>query len=185
MTSDKCILSNNMRPCTGDKVVVVGSGAMLFRYWWHISSPLWFYLKLKIILVVPNIQKNILSISQLTFYHPCLCEFSSIDFAIKDKMIGRILNKGWGQGMFILSHIQLVYTSLQDSSKLMNKFGMLTLAILTFHLVWQLQNKGTIKVSNKQPIPFVYESCTMAKASQLPFISINKRSSSSFELVHF
>lgn len=33
MTSDKCILSNNMRPYTGDKVVVVGNGAMLFRYW--------------------------------------------------------------------------------------------------------------------------------------------------------
>lgn len=50
-------------------------------------------LRLKNILAVPEIKKNLLSIGQLTYDNPCSIEFSSYDFVIKDRQ-GRILAKG-------------------------------------------------------------------------------------------
>ena len=43
-------------------------------------------LKLKKLLVVPKIKKNLLSIGQLTFDNPCSIEFSSTSFVIKDQL---------------------------------------------------------------------------------------------------
>ena len=42
-------------------------------------------LKLKNLLVVPEIKKNLLSIGQLTFDNLCSLEFSSTSFVIKDQ----------------------------------------------------------------------------------------------------
>ena len=51
-------------------------------------------------------------------------------------------------------------------------------------LVHYLHNKGAIKISHKAHLSFICDHCTMAKASELPFLSINKRSSVPFELIH-
>lgn len=51
-------------------------------------------------------------------------------------------------------------------------------------LIHYMQNTGAIKVSHRQPLPFICEPCTMAKASEFPFSSVNKRSDNPFELVH-
>ena len=50
------------------------------------------------VLVVPEIKKNLLSVSQLTKNHSCLFEFCSSGFKIKDKENGRILARRHKQG---------------------------------------------------------------------------------------
>ena len=55
----------------------------------------------------------------------------------------------------------------------------------SMRLVQHLHKKGAIKVSNKQFLDFICESCNLAKATQLPFLPVNKRSHLPFELVHF
>ena len=54
----------------------------------------------------------------------------------------------------------------------------------SLRLVHHLHNKGAIRVSNKQPISFICNHYTLAKSSQMPFLSINKRSTLPFALVH-
>ena len=51
-------------------------------------------------------------------------------------------------------------------------------------LVHYLDNKGAIKISHKVHLSFICDHCTMAKASEMPFLSINKKSTLPFELLH-
>ena len=51
-------------------------------------------------------------------------------------------------------------------------------------LVKHLHHKGSIKLYNKESFPFICDSYTLAKAHELPFLPINKRSSFPFVLIH-
>ena len=186
MTNDAGILSN-VRPYQGNTCIAVGNGDILdISHVGDTSIPLssGATLPIKDVMVVPGIQKNLLSISQLTSSFPCICEFSDDGFVIKDKTTGMTLTKGLRMGD--------VYTLPR---KISANFSMRfqTAAAHVWHarlghpnirLVHHLSNKGAIKISNKEPSSFICDHCTMAKASQLPFISVNKRSSFPFELIH-
>ena len=100
-------------------------------------------------------------------------------------MIGKILNKGMRTGdvyllpQLISAHFSTRFQMVDD------RIWHARLGQPHMRLVRHLQNKGSIKVSNKQSSSsFICESCNMAKASQLPFVPITRRSKAFFELVH-
>ena len=84
MVNDAGILSN-VHPYLGNTCIVAGNGDILdISHIGDTSLPLsnGSNLPIKDVLVVLGIQKNLLSISQLTTAYPCTCEFCDIGFLI-------------------------------------------------------------------------------------------------------
>ena len=74
-------------------------------------------LKLKKLLVVPEIKKNLLSIGQLTADNPCSIEFSSTGFVIKDQL-QQVLAKGTKKGgLYALEENVIQAITVTKSSK--------------------------------------------------------------------
>ncbi|GMY21931.1 Zinc finger, CCCH-type [Fagus crenata] len=121
ITGDPGILENVI-PYTGTDKVMVGDGNLL-----HISHIGNARIKagskpiiLKNVLLVPNMKKNLISISQLTDDLSCLVEFSSKGFLIKDLKTRKILALGTTQGgLYILNdcHEALFSTRFRTTSE--------------------------------------------------------------------
>lgn len=76
---------SNLVPYKGADSVMVGNGVFLIML-----EPVIFqqnsatYIPLKDVLVVPAIQKNLLSVSKLTQDYPCYFRFNNFGFTVKD-----------------------------------------------------------------------------------------------------
>jgi histone deacetylase 1/2 len=85
MTGQPSMLSN-IREYYGTNYVIIGNGSSLpilgigdtFVKQRNTALPL------KNVLFVPNLKKNLLSVSQLTTQFPVNCEFSDVDFCVKE-----------------------------------------------------------------------------------------------------
>lgn len=55
-------------------------------------------LKLKDVLVIPKLKKNLLSVSKLASDNACLLEFTDCDFVVKDKKTRNLLAEGSRKG---------------------------------------------------------------------------------------
>jgi len=69
-------------------------------------------LPLNDVLLVPDLKKKLLSVSQLTTQFPVNCEFSDIDFCIKERQTGQLVITGWRKGdLYTLSTMPDLYFS--------------------------------------------------------------------------
>lgn len=102
----------NLKPYKGNDAIMVGNGEILLIT--HIgetkintdSSSI----PLKNVLLVPNIKKDLLSVSQLTTAFPYTFEFSSTGCMIKDRSIGRIVATWNRRGdLYALNGTQAAY----------------------------------------------------------------------------
>ena len=174
ITGDPGILENVI-PYTGTDKVMVGDGNLL-----HISHIGNARIKagskpiiLKNVLLVPNMKKNLISISQLTDDLSCLVEFSSKGFLIKDLKTRKILALGTKQGgLYILNdcHEALFSTRFKTTSETVwhKRLGHPQPLVVRF-----LNNKGLITVDGWNQSHFVCDSCQMSKSSRLPFVHSN------------
>ena len=94
MTSNKGMLSH-LRPYRRHESVMVGNGTLLPIT--HIGHTTISYgntvLPLKNVLVVPDLERNLLSIGQLTANYPLNCDFFGASFVIKERDTKKILLK--------------------------------------------------------------------------------------------
>ncbi|KAJ0099696.1 hypothetical protein Patl1_21683 [Pistacia atlantica] len=69
-------------------------------------------LPLNDVLLVPNLKKNLLSVSQLTTQFPINCEFSNVDFCVKERETGQAMMIGKREGdLYVLSTSPELYFS--------------------------------------------------------------------------
>ncbi|KAJ0020614.1 hypothetical protein Pint_32437 [Pistacia integerrima] len=110
MTSNEGNLYN-LRPYTGNDHVMLGNGEFLKVT--HTGDALLGFgqsaIVLRNVLLVPELERSLLSIGQLTSDYSVTCEFSNDDFVIKDKLTQQVLMRGlkrediWHQR---LGHVQ-------------------------------------------------------------------------------
>lgn len=95
MTSDASNLKN-LKPYFGNDTIMVGNGTQLSIS--HIRDAQLSFGSTSIdvpdALLITEIKKSLLSVSQLTSEFPCTFEFSADGFAIKKQRTGKILAKG-------------------------------------------------------------------------------------------
>ena len=115
ITDDPGTLSK-LTPYVGSDSVIVGNGSELsitHTGHAHIFSP-GSSLSLNNVLVVPNIKKNLLSVSQLTSDYPCYFIFDDHGFVIKDLRTHRVLASGSKEdGLYVLQRapIQVFFSN--------------------------------------------------------------------------
>lgn len=69
-------------------------------------------LPLKNVLLVLNLTKNLLSVSQITTQFPVNCEFSNVDFCVKERETGQAMITGKRKGdLYVLSTFPELYFS--------------------------------------------------------------------------
>ena len=68
-------------------------------------------LPLNDVLFVPHLKKNLLSVSQLTDQFLVKCEFTDIDFFIKERKTGQIVITGRRKGLYVISNSPELYFS--------------------------------------------------------------------------
>ncbi|GAV79639.1 hypothetical protein CFOL_v3_23103 [Cephalotus follicularis] len=107
-------------------------------------------LSLKQVLVVPDIKKNLLSVSQLTSDLPCSVNFTGNGFVVKDLMMKRILSSGSKEnGLYVLKDASIV-ANFSNRSRTVNediwhkRFGHPQIRITRF-----LNKSGSISFSKK------------------------------------
>uniref|UniRef100_A0A2N9H9U6 Retrovirus-related Pol polyprotein from transposon TNT 1-94-like beta-barrel domain-containing protein n=1 Tax=Fagus sylvatica TaxID=28930 RepID=A0A2N9H9U6_FAGSY len=106
ITDDPGILSD-LKPYVGSDSVMVGNGHQLPIT--HTGNahifPTDSSLSLNNVLVVPDIKKNLLSVSQLTCDYPCYFLFDNHGFVIKDLRTHQVLASGSKEdGLYVLQH---------------------------------------------------------------------------------
>lgn len=91
MTNFTCNLSK-FKTYKGKDRIVVGNGSELGIT--HVGSTKISGLKINEMLVVPELKKNLISVSKITKDNACTIEFSDSDFVVKDKKTRMLLAKG-------------------------------------------------------------------------------------------
>jgi hypothetical protein len=118
MTGKTSMLSN-IRQCSGKDFVLIGDGSPLpihcigdsFIKQKNITLPL------HDVLLVPDLTKILLSVSQLTKLFPVNCEFSNVDFCVKERETGEPMITGRRKGdLYVLSSFPELYFSQRFKS---------------------------------------------------------------------
>ena len=175
ITDDPSILSK-LQSYVGSDSVMVGNGSELpITHTGHanIFSP-GSSLTLNNVLVVPDIKKNLLSVSQLTSDYPCYFQFDDHGFVIKDLRTHKVLASGSKEaGLYVLRHapVQVFFSNrfrVVDSTIWHGRLGHPQPRILNF-----LHHNKLISV-NKKSVGLC-KSCALSKSCRLPFFpSMNK-----------
>ena len=98
------------------------------------------------VLFVPNLKKNLLSVSQLTSQYPVNCEFSNVNFCVKERNTGRPLITGRRKGnLYVLSDEPEAHFSYRFKSGTTNIWHQ-RLGYPQFSTIPLLKNKGFIDV---------------------------------------
>lgn len=113
MTGKPSMLSN-IRQYSGTNSVLIGDGSSLpilgigdsFINQKNITLPL------HDVLLVPDLTKNMLSVSQLTKQFPITCEFSNVDFCVKERETGEpMITKRRKGDLYVLSSMPELHFS--------------------------------------------------------------------------
>ncbi|OMO62605.1 Integrase, catalytic core [Corchorus capsularis] len=138
------------------------------------------------VLVVPDIKKNLISISQLTTDNPFNVEFSDIGFQIRDRRTGEVIATGKR-----VDDLYVLESSEKAKAFFSTRFRVVTRSVWHSRLghpqvsvVQYLDNKKLIHCSNKQSPSHICSSCQMGKACRLSFLSLSDFSTTPFEITH-
>ena len=185
-------LTNNMdnlnlqsEDYTGSDHVLVGNGAGLQIS--HVGSSIFTPSKtpfvLKQLLLVPEIQKNLISVQQFCNDNLVFFEFHDQFFLIKDYS-GKILHRDtFKDGLYSLSNLSDIFsshalTAVRESYQIWhNRLGHASFPVLQKSI-----SAFTLPVANKK-LP-VCSDCQLAKSSQLSFNTSNHKSIHPLDIVH-
>lgn len=186
MTNDEGKLSH-LKPYKGSDAIYVGNGDRLPIS--HIGNACVIVnegpLKLKDVLVVPDLQKNLMSIGKLTSNNLCTFEFTASDFVVKD-CNQRIIVRGHKNGQLCVlgetSQEALSARRKGDSSKTIwhQRLGQPNSKILSL-----LKEKKTVDIIHWMNQPTICISCQRGKSCKLPFHHLNKISKYPLEKIHY
>jgi len=174
----------NLKPYFGTDKVFVGNGQAL-----PISHKGKIFLKttqgklhLNNTLVVPNLKKNLLLVSQLTNDNDCIFEFNSNGFVIKDQK-QRILAEGHKQGNLYALKGE-TFEALSTIKEASPDIWHARLGHPNFKFLQTLDNKKVINVSNWLTKNTLCTSCQFGKRCKLPFNKSNSTSRFPLEKIH-
>jgi len=96
----------NIRNHYGSDSVLIGDGSSILIHGIGDSSITQKnkILPLNDVLLVPDLKRNLLFVSQLTSQFLVNCEFSDIDFCIKKRQTGQLMITGWRKGDLYFSN---------------------------------------------------------------------------------
>jgi hypothetical protein len=136
------------------------------------------------VLLVPDLKKNLLSISQLTSQFPVNCEFSNVDFCVKEHKTGHQLITRKKKGdLYVLSNVPEAHFSYRFKSGTANIWHQ-RLGHPQASAVPLLKNKGLIDVIGPSRTEHLCDSCQLGKLSKLPFAHSEHSSSGIFDKIH-
>ncbi|KAF6152047.1 hypothetical protein GIB67_031369 [Kingdonia uniflora] len=173
----------NIKPYFGSDYVMVGNGNQLPIT--HMGETRIANSKLHLhnVLVVPDIKKNLISVSQLTDSYPCDFMFNARGFVIKDQTTNQVMASGNKKtGLYVLENAKSMALfsnrfCVVDEDTCHRRLGHPQIRVLNF-----LQQNKAILV-NKKTFNF-YKSCVMNKSSKLPFFPSNNRASEPINKIH-
>lgn len=164
MASSAASVSQPM-PYAGNSKVAFGDGNVLPIS--HIGqSMIHNNIKLRDVLVVPTITKNLLSISKLTTDNSMDVLFSQPHFYIQDRATKQVLAKGrCEQGLYVLSNKPEAFTAMACSKlKASYELWHSRLGHVSFDTISLLNKLGHLSVMSLLPSPVVCSPCQLAKA---------------------
>ncbi|KAJ6866233.1 Retrovirus-related Pol polyprotein from transposon TNT 1-94 [Populus alba x Populus x berolinensis] len=185
MTSKPGMLTD-VRKYFGNDSVVIGNGSSLPIVGIGDSFIKQNNTKLPIndVLLVPELTKNLLSISQLTKQFPVNCEFSDVDFCVKERKTGQPLITGRRKGDLYVLHnspeLHFSYRFKTGSAEVWHQ----RLGHPQASAVQLLKNKGLIDVTGAMKTEQLCDSCQLGKLSKLPFSHSEHSSTDVFEKIH-
>ncbi|KAE8692073.1 hypothetical protein F3Y22_tig00110860pilonHSYRG00043 [Hibiscus syriacus] len=189
MTNDVAALDNSV-PYTGNQRVYIGNGtSMPISRIGSISSIVTSHpLPLSDVLLVPNLTKNLLSISNLTRENNCLITFSSSSFTIHDLATRTVVGvKRCEKGLYVLDRGHASF--LSSLSKCTSRASSVTwhprLGHPSFRIVSSLNKHGAITLSHNNKIDSKpCFGCQLGKIHRLPFSNSDQRCASLFERIY-
>ena len=147
-------------------------------------------LMLRDVLLVPQLTRNLLSISQLTQQYLVKCEFTDDLFCVKERATGRILIMGQRKGdLYMLSKKK--EANFFKEANFSNRHTSGTEELWHQHLghpqnstINILRTNKLISVSSNKRADTLCESCQLGKLSKLPFKSSYSVSTDIIERIH-
>lgn len=171
MTNNPGMLKH-LAPCQGsDKVVVEDGDRLTISHIGDITiNSTHGSIKLRDVLVVPSIQKNLPSISQLTKDESCLLRFSNIGFMVKDWKTGTTVATGSKSGNLyaIDGNVNAPLTDVKNG-KAPKDIWHQRLGHPHSKFLRVLNFKNNVNVSSWNKVPILCSSCQMGKSCRLPF----------------
>ncbi|KAJ9554025.1 hypothetical protein OSB04_018070 [Centaurea solstitialis] len=172
-------------PYLGNNQVSFGNGNVLPIS--HIGqSSLSNRIRLRDVLVVPRISKNLLSVSKLTTDNNLDVLFSQPHFYIQDRTTRKVLAQGiCDRGLYVPSTApQACLASSRSTSHASFELWHSRLGHVSFSTILLLNKEGHLSVTSILPKPIICNSCQLAKSHRLPFIPNEKRASRVLDLIH-
>lgn len=185
MTGKPGILSN-IRKYSGTDSVIIGDGSSMpiLAIGDSCVKQKSSVLPLNDVLLVPNLTKNLLSVSQLTKQYPVNCEFTNVDFYVKKRETGQAMIKGRRKGdLYVLPNSPELYFSHRFKSSTAEIWHQ-RLGHPQHSALEMLKNKGLIDVTSRINTQHLCDSCQLGKLSRLPFSRCEHSSTGSFEKIH-
>ncbi|GKU93013.1 hypothetical protein SLEP1_g6653 [Rubroshorea leprosula] len=170
------------RPYHGNQRVFTGDGTPLQIS--HTGNSSIGPLKLNDILVVPNLKKNLISVSKFTDDNPCIFELSSNGCVIKDQVTQAVLAKGTRKGQLYALEEGEKFALAAISNKATDSIWHQRLGHPNSNVLKTLASKNNIVVSKWDKSPFLCSGCQMGKICKLSFKRNNERATSLFQKVH-
>jgi len=176
---------------TGNERVLIGNGQSLpISHKGSVSNIVpQSSLVLSNVLVVPDITKNLISISQLTKQLNCQVIFDSSGFVIQDLATRTVLGVGRCEnGLYVLDQHHCALASILSSNKprATVRLWHARLGHPHFRLVASLSRIGSISCSDKlTQTDYSYcDGCQLGKSHRLPFSPNDKHSDLPFDRLH-
>lgn len=185
MTGNSCMF-NNLCCYLGNDAIIIGDGCL--HEITHIGDTFigtgTSRIMLKNVLLVPDLAKNLLTISQLTFDYLYACEFYGVGFYIKEWATNHTLLTKHHKGNFYIltspteahfsTHFQLVTEEVWNQ-----RLGHSQAS--TLHV---LRSKGLIQILGKNKGASLYKSCQLEKMSKLLFLPSNSSTLGIFDKLY-
>ncbi|KAJ9542144.1 hypothetical protein OSB04_028650 [Centaurea solstitialis] len=132
-------------------------------------------IRLRDVLVIPKITKNLLSVSKLTF-----------DNNLDDRTTRKVLAQGrCERGLYVLSTSpRALFASTKSKLKASFELWHSRLGHVSLDTIVLLNKQGRLSVTSLLPNPVVCSPCQKAKAHRLPFVLNEKCSLNILDLVH-
>ncbi|GKU95409.1 hypothetical protein SLEP1_g8773 [Rubroshorea leprosula] len=141
-------------------------------------------LNLNDVLVVPELKKNLLFVSKFTDENPCVFEFSSNGFVIKDQVTQAVVAKGIRKGQLYALEEEEKHALAAISNKATDSIWHQRLGHPNSNVLEALVMKNDIVVSKWTKPSHLCSSCQMGKSCKLPFNKNNERAVALFQKVH-
>ena len=185
MTPDVSQL-DSIEPYTGKDRVIVGNGSSLPVTHMGSCSPTP-TLQLKDVLVVPNLTKNLLSVSKLTNDFPLAVLFTDNKFIIQNLQTQKVVASGDRvDGLYVLKRGHHVFSAIINKHNLCNSFDIwhARLGHVSPQIISMLNKKGFLSLTSILPNPSLCVSCQKAKSHKLSFPLSDSRSQTVLGLIH-